>query len=1146
MKKKPKERVVGLSACCSKSFFNLFKVFCLFLLFGALSVTTVFANDVLQNTKISVKQKNAPISKVLDEIESQTGYSVLIRDNDIDTKQRVTVDLENKSVNQVLAVVFRNMNVKYEVVGNTISIYKPQRTSPNQSISKKRVITGVVLDTEKEPVIGANIIEKGNPGNGAITDIDGAFSMEVTDNSVLTISYIGYNSQEIAVRNKNVFNIVMTDDTKLLDEIVVIGYTSQKKGLLTGAVSTMSMDDNLKNLPTTSAGNLLVGKLAGVNVGTPNAIPGSEPSLSIRTGSSWNSQGVTYVIDGVVRGSGDFNSLSPNEIEDITVLKDAASAAIYGSRSAGGVVLVTTKKGSKGKPVFNYSYGYSADSRTKNVDLTSAVQAGEMYTRINGSADPAGWAWSQDELDHYKTINKGWGYDQLDAVWQTPTTQTHNLSVNGGGDNVRYFGGMSYVHQNGFLEPLKYDKYNFRMNVTADVTKNFEVFTGLALYHNKKGNMADSESAAATYTKLRVWQPDQPVYTDNGQFIDYGWIGNVGARVSGAQGYNKDNYLKPQIIISGTYKAPFLEGLSAKISYSKSWANTINKRFYTNYDMMVMKRSGTNGRIISTKDEDIMNVRRSTWLGKDYVQRTSTWSDDTQLNFQINYNNVFNGVHRVSAALVTEWYEGGGASVYGGRETFPVYTTDQFWAASSARADTWGGGDTDWKSGRMSYIGQFNYSYADKYMATFSFREDGSMNFAPSERWGFFPAGSLGWVISEESFFNQSAVQFLKLRASIGLTGNDSVGGWQWQESYSSGSSAYFGTTPSKSVGITYGSVVNPKLTWEKALSYNIGVDMNFFDNWNVSVDYWFRNSYDILGSRQNTLPTTYSLSMPAENYGKIHAQGFDFQLGYRGQSQDFSYFANLTMSYGWNKVKKQDYAENAKWLDIPVGKSRNYIVGYAFDQIIRTQEQLDAFNTANPNYKHNGLSPDLGMMVFKDLSGPDGVPDGVIDSWDRIMLKSKNFPVVYGLNLGGSWKGLNLDMMFSGKLGEKKSMMDLAGGVEWNRMWDQWYYDSWTPETPNATLPKRIGNNNSKTYQTTSNYWLKDASFMRLKYLTVSYDLPKNQFYNKVFDNVRIFFTGTNLFVLSGFNKYYDPEIGGGNEFPVLRSLNFGIDVKF
>lgn len=1016
----------------------------------------------------------------------------------------------------------------------------------NTVVSQKRLVTGVVLDSQGEPVVGANVFEKGEKTNGTITDIDGKFSLNVSDNATLVISFVGFKNQEIAVKGRDKIYIRLADDSELLDEVVVVGYMTQKKGLVTGAVSNMKMDEKLNTLPTTSAGNILVGKLAGVSVSTPNGLPGAAPSISIRTGSSWNDQNVTYVIDGVVRGGGDFNNLSPNEIEDITVLKDAASAAIYGSRSAGGVIIVTTKKGTRGKPVFNYSYGYSIDTRTKNSDLTSGVEAAELYGRINGEADPAGWAWSQEEIDHIRTINNGWGYDQLDAVWRNPVTQTHNFSVNGGSEKVRYFGAASYVKQEGFLKPYTYDKYNIRMNVTADITKDLEVFAGLAVYNTFQGN-AVFENAEANYGKLRVWQPDQPVYTDSGKHIDFGWIANNGASVDGKGGYNKSQMLKPQAVISATYKAPFLKGLSAKISYSRSWVHDLNKIYYTNYDLYQVKKSGTHNHIFSTKDEDIIGTRKTTWVGKDYIQRKSSWSGDKQFNVQLSYENVFNNLHRVSGTLVTEWYEGDGASVHGGRETFPVYMTDQFWAASSARADTWGGGDTDWQSGRFSYIGQFSYSYADKYLLSFSFREDGSMNFAPSQRWGFFPAGSLGWVISEESFFNKSAIQFLKLRASVGLTGNDSVGGWQWQESYKSGSSAYFGSSPSKSVSITYGSVVNPNLTWEKALSYNVGADVNFLNHWTVSADYWYRNSYDILGSRQNTLPNSFSLTMPAENYGEIHAQGFDLQLGYHGNNKDFSYYGNLTMSYGWNKTIKQDYAENARWIDIPVGKSRSYITGWEFDKIIRTQEELDAFKAEHPNYQHNGLSPELGMMVFKDLSGPDGKPDGIINDWDKVILKNSNNPVIYGLNLGGSWKGLSVDMMFSGQLGVDKWATDLAGGVEWNRMWKKWYNDSWTPENQNATLPKRISSNNAKTYETASSYWLKDASFMRLKYLTVSYDLPKNQFYNKLFDNVRFFVTGTNLFVLSSFNKnYYDPEIGNGNAFPILRSVNLGVDVKF
>lgn len=1094
---------------------------------------------------VSLNLKPMTVKKAMGEIKNKCGYSFVFSSGDIDTGKQVTVNATK--LDDAIRQVLRGQNVSYEIIGKNIVIKKGSAMQAGKQAGNTRKVTGVVRDQNGDPIIGAAVTVQGDKTRGAITDLDGNFTIDVPGNSNLEISYIGYQSQTVSVKGKSNLNISLAEDSKTLDDVVVIGYTTQKKGLLTGAVSTMKVSEDLKNLPTTNAGDLLTGKLAGVFVGTASGIPGNQPGISIRTGSSWNAQNVTYVIDGVVRGGGDFNTLSPNEIEDITVLKDAASAAIYGSRSAGGVIIVTTKKGKAGKPNFNYSYGYSVDTRTKNSELTSGVQAAELYNRINPNSDPAGWAWSQEEIDYIVTINGGWGYDQLDLVWRNPTTQTHNLSVDGGNDRVRYFGAASYVKQEGFMKNLGHDKYNIRMNVTADITNNLQVFTGFALY-NTFTSHATFEGEEANYSKLRVWQPDQPVYTDSGRYIDYGWIANMGACIDGASGYNKSEWLKPQLTISATYKAPFLKGLSAKVTYARSWSHSISKQYYTNYELCYMKKTGAHNHIISTADEDIQSTRQSVWVGKEYIQRSAGWSGDKQFNVQLNFDRTFNDVHKVSAALVTEWYEGNGAGVYGGRETFPVYRTDQFWAASSSRQDTWGGGDTDWISGRMSYIGQFNYTFADKYMVNFSFREDGSMNFAPGHRWGFFPAGSVGWVISEENFFNKDFVEFLKVRASVGLTGNDSVGGWQWQERYNPGSSAYFGSTPSKNVGITYGPVVNPNLTWEKALSWNFGVDVNFLKHWNVTFDYWIRKSYDILGSRNTTLPSTFSLSMPAENYGEIHAAGYDFSIGYQGKTKDFNYHANLTASYGWNETIKQDYAENAQWIDIPVGKSRSYITGYKFDKIIRTQEELDKFIADHPQgYRHNGLSPELGMMVYEDLSGPNGEPDGVIDSWDRVILEDNNNPFVLGLNLGGSWKGFSIDAMFSGRLGYKKWNSDLAGGVEWNRMWKEWYDNSWTPENPNAMLPKRICANNAKTYQSGSDFWLKDASHMRLKYLTLSYNLPKGTALDKVFQNVRLFVTGTNLFVLSSFNKnYYDPEIGNGNSYPVMRSFNFGIDVKF
>lgn len=1098
---------------------------------------------------ISLEMNNVSVKKAMAGLKEESGYSFVYTAQDVDTKK--TVSVKSGELSEVIEQILEGQGLTYEINGKNIILKKASDRTPAQK-GKMRKVAGVVLDPAGEPVIGATIQEKGT-SNGVITDMDGHFELEMPENALLHVSYIGFAEQDLPITGKKIISVRLKEDTEVLDEVVVVGYMAQKKASLTGAVSNMKMEENMNTISTTSAGNLLAGKMAGVNVSTPSGVPGNNPKVNIRTVSSWkdNAQPVTFVIDGVVRSATDFNNLSSNEIEDISVLKDAASAAIYGSRSSGGVIIVTTKKGKEGKPTINYSYGFSIDSRTGNQDLTDGVQTALLYNRVNPNPSSN---WTDEEIDHMRTINGGWGYNQLDAVWQNPTTQTHNLSINGGSDKIRYFGAASYVKQQGFLKPMTYDKYNVRLNVTADVTDNLEVYVGFALNNNKTGRTAsdgheNNANPNDTYQKLRIWQPEQPVFSDSGKLLDYGWIGNVGARVRGDDGYHHETFLKPTATFKATYKFPFLKGLSASVQYNKSWVYTAREGFYTNYDMYIPKKSGANGRIMSTRDEDIVGVKRSTWVNKDYIEKSSDWGDEQQLNFYLNYSNTFNEVHRVDAVVLTEWSETYNSYVYGGRETFPVFLYDQFWAASSARQDTYGGGNPSKKTGRMSYVGQFNYSYADKYLLSFSFREDGSMNFAPSERWGFFPAASAGWVISEENFFNKNWVQFLKLRGSVGLTGDDSVGGWQWMESYLSNSdtkNAYFGKDPSKNTGLTYGKVVNPNLTWEKALSYDLGLDMNFLNHWHFTADYWFRKSYDILDNRQATLPTTYSRDMPAENYGRMNAQGIDLELGYKGQSKDFTYYGNATLSYGWNEIKYKDYAENAQPIDIPIGTSTTRIVGYDFDRIIRTQADLDAFNAAHPDYIFNGMKPQLGDIVYKDHTGPNGVPDGIIDDWDRVVLDDKNFPVVFGLNLGGSWKGLSLDMMFSGELGVNKSYRSIAGNVEWNRMYEGWYDDSWTPENPDASLPRMVSANVPSTYRDKdSQFWFKKANFMRLKYITLSYDLPKNQFYNKFFDNVRLFVSGSNLFCWSSF-KYYDPQLGGGNDFPIMRSFNFGIDVKF
>lgn len=1015
-------------------------------------------------------------------------------------------------------------------------------------------LSGTIVDSkDNKPLPGATISPQGGLKK-SITNKDGKFEIYADKGSTLTISMIGYQNQTVKAASGMVIELVASSEN--LDEVVVLGYGTQKKELLTGSVVTLKMDDTRRNTATTSLGNLLTGQMAGVNVSTPDGVPGNQPGINIRVGTSfkkndngdvvYNRQDALYVIDGKISGAGDFNNLSPNDIDNISILKDASAAAVYGSRAAGGVVLVTTRTGKKNtKGQVSYSFSTGFDKRGKNASLTSAIQTGEIYNRINPTSSGI---WTQSDFDYFKNINNGWGYDQLAAVYQNPYITTHNLNASGGGDHITYFIGGSYTKQGTFMKNATYGKYNLRTNISADITKDLNLFAGITVNNNLSYGPPSTAigDIRGIYRKQLLWQPEQPIWTDGGNPIDYGWIGNVGAEVRGDGGYIKSNDIKPVLNLKAIYKIPGIEGLSASAQFNKSYTNNRTKYFEKQYMMSVMKVTGV--RQISTNDADVVALKQSSQIGKSYIQEDYAWSNDYQLNFQLNYEHSFSK-HNIKGWLIYEKAGANGGGIQAGRETFPVYLTDQWWAASGDRANDYADGDTEYSTGRKSYIGQVFYDYDGKYLASFASRYDGSMNFSPNERWGLFPSGSIGWIISKEKFMeNLKGIDLLKVRASVGLTGNDAVGGWQWQQSYAAGKSAFFGTNPATNVGITYGALTNPSLTWEKTLSYNAGVDVNFLQHFNASVEYYFIKTYDILGPRLASVPPTFSLTLPSANYGQINAKGVELNLGYRNRMGNVSYYANANASYGAARYVIQDQNVTYPWQS-NVGQSVSRIVTYQAIGMLRTQTDLDAFVAANPTYKFNGIAPAVGQLTYADLSGPDGKPDGTIDSWDRTQVKNSNNPIVLGLNFGLEWKGFSIDATFNGNLHQMRFVNNLVdGNVEWNRMWSNWATDAWTPATPNATLPIRYSANDGArdVTNTASTFWLKNSSFLRMKLLNVGYNIPA-RYMNKIgVAGMKLYFSGSNLFVLSKFNKdYFDPETGDPFGYPIMKTFNFGVNVS-
>lgn len=1134
---------------------TIFRVLKLSTLCLILGVEAGFATESYsQKTTFTISVQDQSVKDVFDYIEQHSEFIIFYLDKTIDVNRKVSINLKGQRVESILEQLFKNTDVTYTINDRQILLSKRKEVTEAAPVvavvqQKKNTVTGVVLDPTGMPVIGANIMVKGTT-SGTITDMDGKFSLDVDKDATLVISYIGFASQEIKVGNQTKLSIALKEDSKALDDLVVVGYTAQRRELLTGSVASMKVTEELKNVPSTSPADILAGQLSGVNVSTGDGLPGNQSSISIRAKSSWNSQDVLYVIDGIISSVTDFNNLSSNEIDNVTVLKDAASAAIYGSRAAGGVVVVTTKGGTYGQKVkIEYSFNTGFSKRGKNAELTDAAQTAEMYMRVNPTSDPASWAWTPEEIEWIKTVNGGWGYDLVDAVWQDPQISTHNIGITGGSEKVKFYAGGSFTKQDGFLENLWYKKNNYRLNISAKISKDLEIFGSLSLQHTKKSSVTGSSAGDVygLYQWLLGWQPDDPIWTDGGLPIDPSWNANVAAQVRGDAGYIHDNFLKPTLNIKATYKIPFVKGLSLIAGFSKSYTNSRNKTYQKKYKMYVTKKEGTHK--VSTKDEDIIGVSTSSQISNDYLEESSNWGDSWQYNIQLSYDKVFRDVHNLKATLVFEKQETNTGGMLAGVQNFPVYNTDNWWATSADRMDSYISNSsslTDQGVGRQSWIGQLLYDYNGKYLFSASYRYDGSMNFAPKYRWGFFPSGSIGWILSKEPFFNISQVDLLKLRASIGLTGNDAVGGWQWQQLYRAGNSAYFGTDNAISPGITYGVLPNEKLTWEKSLTYNVGLDLGFLSDFTLSGEYYYTNTYDILGARSLAVPPTFSLELPAENYGEVHAQGVEFSLGYQHKFGDFNFNGGLVLSYANANYIKYDDDKVTYDYQKRVGRSLTAVYGFLSDGIIRTEEDLERFNKEHPGYNFKGIVPELGQLVYKDVSGPKNIPDGIIDDYDQVILLDNNNPIVMGITVGGEWKGFALSAVFNGCFKQEKFMRDLFEGNEWDRTWVGSYYGSWTLENPNSEFPKRIHVwNPYKTYSQNSDFWLKKSNYMRLKNLNLSYTLPVKLYEKMGIDRVQVYFTGSNLFVISPFNKkYYDPEIGSGKTFPIMKSYNFGINI--
>lgn len=1108
------------------------------------------ATGKAQDAIVQLPTTRISIGKLFKEIEKQTDYLVVYSSSQLDPDMELQLKKKSAKVSDYLDEALSESDLTYKFTNNYIILSNAEKLPQIQQ--GKKQITGVVTDQNGEPIIGANVIEKGTT-NGTVTDLDGSYSLTVPEKATLEVTYIGYNPSLVLLTGKTPVNIQLAENTQTLDEVVVIGYGTQKKASLTGSISSVKIDDEKRSISSSNLSSVLAGTMSGLRINNRTGVPGVSSEVAIRTGGSWNDTKPVYVIDGVVREKTDFDRLDVNEVENITILKDAASAAIYGSRASGGVVLITTKQGHMGKPQIRYTGSYAIEARGMEMDVTSGVETAELANYMHRKNMSHWTTWDEKELEHIRNLNNGEGYDWVKENWTSPTSTHHALSLSGGNDRVKYFINGSYFGQNAFLKNIDYSRYNIRANVEAAVHKNMKIIAQVSSSYGKKNNITYGEGTddlSGIYQHLYCFYPEGRPRTSDGKPTDWGWIGNIGEFTNlDNSGYNRSEDQVSETLLRMEYSVPFIKGLKAKAQFAYNYKNDYNKTFKKKQTLYQVKREGTNGHIWT---DEVIGVVQSAEPGKEFMSQVSNRNKSYQLNLQLDYTRTF-GKHDLSLLAVYEQKEGWVRDFKGGREIFPILVKDQWFATSSARNDSWVDG-SEAENGRLSYIGQVNYGYDNKYLLNASLRVDGSMNFPKGKQYGYFPAVSGAWVISRENFFQSEKIQLLKMRASVGLTGNDDIIGWQWQESYKAGTSAFLGTSPSTHPGIQFGGVVNPFVTWEKSLSYNIGADLYWSENLTFSADYWNRNTYDILGERKLSIPTSFGFVMPKENYGEMHATGLDFEIGYKNKIRHFNYYVKGIFSYSTNKVKVKDYAADSPDYDNPVGRPWGYIKGYRDAGIIRTQQELDDLtNQYKQLYGSDhqltvfGNKPEKGMLMYEDLSGPLGTPDGKIDSYDQDMLsKYSTPPFSAGLTLGFEWKGISFETLFQGDFGYKRGLDSrYLNMIEWNRMPKKWL-DHWSEENPNGYFPDPKASDEFKSYNAISTFTIHDASFVKMRYINLGYTFPKSMLSPLNFiGSARVFCSATNLLTITTFD-FWDPELPTSGSYPNMKTFNFGLDVTF
>lgn len=1099
-----------------------------------------------------------------------------------------------------------------------------------------RTYKGVVVDEAEEPIIGASVKVTGTTV-GTITDLNGKFMVSVPVGKQVEISYIGYITQVISDLKQT--KITLKEDAQQLEEVVVVGYGTQKKAHLTGAIATVPVDE-IQDISSGSLANTLSGLVNGVSVSGGNARPGEAARITIRQNDALSTLSAgsvepLYVIDGYIYptevkvgsttenlGATAFNNLDPSVIESISVLKDAA-AAVYGARAANGVILVTTKRGQLGAPKISYSGTFGITDEVSRAKMLNAYDYGKLWNAVRSAdptdttVDPLKSLFQADELNAMKGLN----YDLLDKYWKTGLTQQHSVNLSGATERASYFAGISYYDQDGNLGKLDYNRWNYRAGVDVKISKwlkaNLQV-SGDYGTKNTPNVKVGGTNSETDYNRLLMHPRYIPEEVGGYDIAPYG--------VSNTQISNSQNYAFSVLQNSGDYSKTmtsnmninagleydfgwnkWLKGLKVKFSYSKSINSMKNNQYGSSYELYSMVDRSGSGRhlytpiagaeevfnsLLSETNFVLANSGKPIYNGDtSYLSRDMNRTDNYQMNFMATYNRNF-GDHHVGALFSIEKSEAE-SEFLNGSVTYPYeFTTGQ---SNSVQYNSEAGTVfTRSESGTLSYIGRINYSYADRYLFEFLLRSDASTKFAPENYWGVFPSVSAGWIASQESWFKKNVkwIDYLKIRASFGLTGRDNTVAWQWKQNYGTdkdkGPIFGTGTTINSGSHITLNknnSAVNRDSHWDKSYKGNVGIDFNVLNNrLSFNVDGYYEWNREMLLPYISAIPGTVGTQSAYINYGEMDAYGVEISATWRDKiGKDFKYKISVNTGYSDNKVLVKDWDSPMTYKSIQEG-GRTDIGTWGMQCIgmFRSYQDIEEYFAKNGIISYMGLSKDKvypGMLIYKDVRGalqPDGTyagPDGIVDKDnDQVRLSNRSNPYGLTTNLSAEWKGFSISAQVSASWGGYSfipssalkigNMIGTGSGsytdLEYTNMPSFWNTDNMyvyndildaqgnvvVKANRDALYPNLRW---SSVNSVTSSFWRVSGTRIRLNRLTLAYRIPSRFTKMVGIESCRLNVTGQNL--LSFYNPYpdnfIDPMTSYGS-YPTLRKFTIGVNISF